>query len=52
MALDEPWLRDEAVEGREPPPVSGWDGLRALEVAHVICESLETEVRAAQAAGR
>src|SRR5262249_34858478 len=34
---------------REPPPVTGWDGLRALEVAHVIRESLETEVRAAQA---
>ncbi len=42
----------QAVERREPPPVSGWDGLRALEVAHVIRESLETEVRAAQAAGR
>jgi predicted dehydrogenase len=39
-----------AVRDREPPPVSGWDGLRALEVAHVIRESLETEVRAAQAA--
>ena len=39
-----------AVREREPPPVSGWDGLRALEVAHVIRESLETEVRAAQAA--
>jgi predicted dehydrogenase len=37
-----------AVRDREPPPVSGWDGLRALEVAHVIRESLETEVRAAQ----
>ena len=35
---------------REPPPVTGWDGLRALEVAHVIRESVETEVRAAQAA--
>jgi len=42
-----------AVDSREPPPVTGWDGLRALEVAHVIRESLETEVRAAQAvAGR
>jgi predicted dehydrogenase len=40
-----------AVRDREPPAVSGWDGLRALEVAHVIRESLETEVRAAQAAG-
>jgi predicted dehydrogenase len=40
----------QAVERREPPAVSGWDGLRALEVAHVIRESLETEVRAAQAA--
>ena len=39
-----------AVRERQPPPVSGWDGLRALEVAHVIRESLETEVRAAQAA--
>lgn len=38
-----------AVRGREVPPVSGWDGLRALEVAHVIRESLEMEVRAAQA---
>jgi predicted dehydrogenase len=39
-----------AVRDREPPPVSGWDGLRALELAHVIRESLETEVRAAQVA--
>jgi len=38
-----------AVRGRETPPVTGWDGLRALEVAHVILESLETESRAAQA---
>src|SRR5262249_18297061 len=37
-----------AAGGRQPPPVSGWDGLRALEVAHVIRESLETEVRGAQ----
>jgi predicted dehydrogenase len=39
-----------AVAGREAPAVSGWDGLRALEVVQVIRESLETEVRAAQAA--
>ena len=39
-----------AVRGRVAPPVSGWDGLRALEVAHVIRESLATEVRAAQVA--
>ena len=38
-----------AVRAQEPPPVTGWDGLRALEVAHVIRESVETEVRAAQA---
>jgi predicted dehydrogenase len=39
-----------AVRERQPPPVTGWDGLRALEVAHVIRESVETEVRMAQAA--
>jgi predicted dehydrogenase len=39
-----------AVSAREAPAVSGWDGLRALEVAHIIRESLETEVRAVQAA--
>jgi len=39
-----------AVRGRAAPLVSGWDGLRALEVAHVIRESLATEVRAAQVA--
>ncbi len=41
----------QAVRARETPPVTGWDGLRALEVAHVIRESVETEVRAAQAVG-
>ena len=40
----------QAVRARQPPPVTGWDGLRALEVAAVIRESVETEVRAAQAA--
>ena len=39
----------QAVRARQPPPVTGWDGLRALEVAHVILESVETEVRAAEA---
>lgn len=39
-----------AVRARETPPVTGWDGLRALEVAHVVRESVETEFRAAQAA--
>jgi predicted dehydrogenase len=39
-----------AVRARETPPVTGWDGLRALEVAHVIRESVVLEVRAAQAA--
>jgi predicted dehydrogenase len=39
-----------AVREREPPVVSGWDGLRALEVVQVIQESLATEVRAAQMA--
>jgi predicted dehydrogenase len=39
-----------AVEARETPPVTGWDGLRALEVAHVVRECVETEVRAAQGA--
>jgi predicted dehydrogenase len=38
-----------AVREHAPPPVTGWDGLRALEVAHVIRESVETEARAAQA---
>ncbi len=40
----------ESVRLREQPPVDGWDGLRALEVAHVIRESLATEGRAAQVA--
>ncbi len=40
----------QAVRARQPPPVTGWDGLRALEVAHVIRESVETEARAVQAA--
>jgi predicted dehydrogenase len=39
-----------AVRARETPPVTGWDGLRALEVAQVIRESVEMEVRAAQVA--
>jgi predicted dehydrogenase len=39
-----------AVQARETPPVTGWDGLRALEVAHVVRESVETEVRAAHVA--
>jgi predicted dehydrogenase len=38
-----------AVRHREPPPVTGWDGLKALEVAEIIRESVETEVRAALA---
>jgi predicted dehydrogenase len=38
-----------SVRARETPQVSGWDGLRALEVAHVIRESVEQEMRAAQA---
>jgi predicted dehydrogenase len=37
----------QAVRARETPPVSGWDGLRALEIAEVIRQSVETEVRAA-----
>jgi predicted dehydrogenase len=37
----------QAVQARETPPVSGWDGLRALEIAEVIRQSVETEVRAA-----
>ena len=41
-------LRPRGARARETPPVTGWDGLRALEVAHVIRESVETEARAAQ----
>lgn len=37
----------DAVERRTTPPVSGWDGLRALEIASTIVESIETEARAA-----
>ena len=37
----------QAVRARETPPVTGWDGLRALEVAHVVRECVET-ARAAQ----
>jgi predicted dehydrogenase len=36
----------DAVRGRGTPAVSGWDGLKALEVARTIIESMETEVRA------
>ena len=39
----------QAVRARETPQVTGWDGLRALEVAHVVRESVETEFRSAQA---
>ena len=41
----------QAVRARETPPVTGWDGLRALEVAHVVRECVETEARAAQFVG-
>lgn len=37
----------DAVRARDTPAVSGWDGLRALEIAEVIRQSVETEVRAA-----
>ena len=40
----------QSVRARETPPVTGWDGLRALEVAHVIRESVDLEVRAVRAA--
>jgi predicted dehydrogenase len=40
-----------AVRARDTPPVSGWDGLRALEIAEVIRQSVETEVRAAGVPG-
>jgi predicted dehydrogenase len=36
----------DAVRRRGTPAVSGWDGLKALEVARTIIESMETEVRA------
>ena len=39
----------QAVHRREAPPVTAWDGLRALEVALVIRESVETEVRTVRA---
>jgi predicted dehydrogenase len=39
-----------AVARQQPPPVSGIDGLRALEVAELVRESLAAEVRAVQAA--
>src|SRR4029079_19142144 len=38
----------QAARARETPPVTGWDGLRALEVAHVVRECVETEARGAQ----
>jgi predicted dehydrogenase len=36
----------DAVAQRGAPVVTGWDGLKALEVARTIVESMETEVRA------
>jgi predicted dehydrogenase len=36
----------DTVRRRGTPAVSGWDGLKALEVARTIIESMETEVRA------
>jgi predicted dehydrogenase len=39
----------QAVRNRSVPRVTGWDGLRALDLAHVIRESVETEVRIALA---
>lgn len=39
----------DAVARRRAPAVSGWDGLKALELAETIVESMETEVRAAGA---
>lgn len=38
-----------AVRTRTIPPVTGWDGMHALDLAHVIRESVETEVRIALA---
>jgi len=40
----------DAVRDRGTPAVSGWDGLKALEVARTIIESMETEVRAVASA--
>jgi predicted dehydrogenase len=37
----------EAVARRAAPAVTGWDGLKALELACTIVETMETEVRAA-----
>jgi predicted dehydrogenase len=41
-----------AVQRRETPAVTGWDGLRALEIAHVIRENVDAEHRAALAVAR
>lgn len=37
----------DAAARRRAPAVTGWDGLKALELAQTIIESMETEVRAA-----
>src|SRR5262249_57565765 len=39
----------QAVRARQPPPVTGWDGLRALEGAGVVRERVERGGRAAHA---